>query len=781
MQLLNKFLVLGLVYSFPVPILYLLCAAYCWSAQWIDRINFLRQLRPPPPTHGQSMMWVYTYILPFAIMMHSLAAIKFFHDVCYEINEAPPEDSSDRAQLTAEEIIVSAQTDQEKCYAALGATFGTDNHATIGGGASLPIPSGCLEERADAANLVELATAFFNRSGTFTAEMAAAGMVEAELHCVTVHHGNASTAAACSIQTPAGTRFCNDLAWSSAKGIIYASTVITGLVLLYYVFDTRAKLRAAERRAVTKQSDDRKAWARHHGSLPSEEAKAAAEAYQASQRKNQKAVGSGAGVHAGVCKFAADSVQTVYDTATAAGELAGGLAVNAVNVAAVPARPITKQIGRLVAKTDATKTSATHSRKASRGLTAKCFDIEAVSALGRFVASLRGVHLTGRLFLEMVMQRHFKERDEAGGHLAADAHVRPEIDEHGTAMMPQHRGSTMMPLHISLSSPDASGRVPTSPSGANRHEGSNQLDEDAVMYLPPLVSMVLTTYCKDVTDQHTRTYLRDRDRQISGTLKDSSPRPSEANQDSAIPRWVPGPCNVAAAMRTAASRTTAVMTRDRAASGPAAHSRGASVTPENSDGSCSIRDEPSLTGKRPAPGHRIHWADTSARSPDSIGSIDTLSSAADGSELMGASLPDIAFAVADATALLSDLSARSASRDSLNSRASDPDAPDDDGSDASLDEVDELEALAATAARIEKAVEATRLQIAERAEVALRRGRVSNPDPLLEPVEEAADHDDALEGTGQSPTEAAMSSPRADAALLEEQSERGAAIRPAMS
>lgn len=42
--------VLGLIYSFAMPFLYLILAIYCWSAGWIDRINFLRQLRPPPPT-----------------------------------------------------------------------------------------------------------------------------------------------------------------------------------------------------------------------------------------------------------------------------------------------------------------------------------------------------------------------------------------------------------------------------------------------------------------------------------------------------------------------------------------------------------------------------------------------------------------------------------------------------------------------------------------------------------------------------------------------------------
>ena len=61
--------------------LYLLLAAYCWSAQWIDRVNFLRQLRPPPPTHGKSMLMVYAYILPLAIALHVCFAVKFFYDI----------------------------------------------------------------------------------------------------------------------------------------------------------------------------------------------------------------------------------------------------------------------------------------------------------------------------------------------------------------------------------------------------------------------------------------------------------------------------------------------------------------------------------------------------------------------------------------------------------------------------------------------------------------------------------------------------------------------------
>lgn len=53
-----------------------------WVAQWTDRINFLRRLAPPPATHDNQMGFVYKCVLPAAIVLHGIMAIKFFYDIC---------------------------------------------------------------------------------------------------------------------------------------------------------------------------------------------------------------------------------------------------------------------------------------------------------------------------------------------------------------------------------------------------------------------------------------------------------------------------------------------------------------------------------------------------------------------------------------------------------------------------------------------------------------------------------------------------------------------------
>jgi len=54
-QLMNKMVILGLMFSFAIPILYLLVFFYLWSAHWVDRYTFLRRLTPPPVTHNGLM------------------------------------------------------------------------------------------------------------------------------------------------------------------------------------------------------------------------------------------------------------------------------------------------------------------------------------------------------------------------------------------------------------------------------------------------------------------------------------------------------------------------------------------------------------------------------------------------------------------------------------------------------------------------------------------------------------------------------------------------------
>ena len=81
-QLMNKFLLLGLTFSFAMPALYLFILLYMWSAQWVDRVNFLRRLVPPPPTNGGQMRLVVDYVLPLAIALHVGMAVRFFFDIC---------------------------------------------------------------------------------------------------------------------------------------------------------------------------------------------------------------------------------------------------------------------------------------------------------------------------------------------------------------------------------------------------------------------------------------------------------------------------------------------------------------------------------------------------------------------------------------------------------------------------------------------------------------------------------------------------------------------------
>ena len=64
----DQVLVLGLFFSFAMPMLYLVIAIYGWIAQWIDRLLLLRLLLPPPPTHEQLMVYIVRVILPLAVV-----------------------------------------------------------------------------------------------------------------------------------------------------------------------------------------------------------------------------------------------------------------------------------------------------------------------------------------------------------------------------------------------------------------------------------------------------------------------------------------------------------------------------------------------------------------------------------------------------------------------------------------------------------------------------------------------------------------------------------------
>jgi hypothetical protein len=75
-------IVVGLMFSFAIPLLYLLIFFYLWSAHWVDRYTFLRRLTPPPVTHDGLMEVNLNYIFPVAIMLHLVMSVIFFNDIC---------------------------------------------------------------------------------------------------------------------------------------------------------------------------------------------------------------------------------------------------------------------------------------------------------------------------------------------------------------------------------------------------------------------------------------------------------------------------------------------------------------------------------------------------------------------------------------------------------------------------------------------------------------------------------------------------------------------------
>ena len=81
-QLMNKIVVLGLMFSFAIPILYFLMFFFLWASHWIDRYTFLRRLTPPPVTHDGLMEVVLNLIFPIAVLVHLIMSVIFFNDIC---------------------------------------------------------------------------------------------------------------------------------------------------------------------------------------------------------------------------------------------------------------------------------------------------------------------------------------------------------------------------------------------------------------------------------------------------------------------------------------------------------------------------------------------------------------------------------------------------------------------------------------------------------------------------------------------------------------------------
>ena len=254
MQLLNKFLLLGLMFSFAMPMLFLFLSVYCWSAGWVDRYNFLRQLRPPPATHGQSMVYVYLYILPFAILMQVWMAVKSFIDICDE----------DGYVLGAEAAALAAGN-------ASGVDAGGGGGGGGGGGAAsdecsrtfesfmTPAPPGALasgcyqlgglderDEEAYAIGVAERIQAVFNGTGAVPGGADVPTGPEALLSCVTTAAGpDGAVASACRMlarQTITTSAFCGNDSWSSARVILWSCASVSTVLLFYYVLTTITRM-----------------------------------------------------------------------------------------------------------------------------------------------------------------------------------------------------------------------------------------------------------------------------------------------------------------------------------------------------------------------------------------------------------------------------------------------------------------------------------------------------------------------------------------------------------
>lgn len=73
-----KFLTISLIYSSALPLAYGMAALFLWLAQWIDRINLLRRLEPPPRSPATLIGLLLRGVLPIAIFLHLVCAVMFY-------------------------------------------------------------------------------------------------------------------------------------------------------------------------------------------------------------------------------------------------------------------------------------------------------------------------------------------------------------------------------------------------------------------------------------------------------------------------------------------------------------------------------------------------------------------------------------------------------------------------------------------------------------------------------------------------------------------------------
>ena len=188
-QLTNKFLLLGMQYSFAIPVLYVLLAAHMWLAHWVDRWNFLHRLSPPPPTHDRQMALVTGFMLPCSVALHLIMAPIFFWHICEKHGLNLDEDPSPSPPPSPPNVPAISPPNAPPPPSPPGATCTCE--------------SGLLTDMDEAV----------------------------ELWCDPTAGGGAY----CMVEEQRW-EACGDTQWSSAQLIVWGSSIIWGCVLVWYVY-----------------------------------------------------------------------------------------------------------------------------------------------------------------------------------------------------------------------------------------------------------------------------------------------------------------------------------------------------------------------------------------------------------------------------------------------------------------------------------------------------------------------------------------------------------------
>ena len=67
-----------LLYSTALPVCYALCAAFLWATMWVDRVNLLRRLVPPPRSPDSLISLILVVIFPIAVGLHLVGHVAFY-------------------------------------------------------------------------------------------------------------------------------------------------------------------------------------------------------------------------------------------------------------------------------------------------------------------------------------------------------------------------------------------------------------------------------------------------------------------------------------------------------------------------------------------------------------------------------------------------------------------------------------------------------------------------------------------------------------------------------